>query len=243
MGAITYYYMQRARAGYKPFVREIPATKGLEYAVARATEMGRPVLYTPGRAGPIERPGIAYWTQSGLTILGYVARLCAEQKTALIVTVSHSSTLPLVQEVMHIACIEAGAPESEALMEAHYLSDEQFTDAAAYIGIMHRRQCAANIWMGSRGADGLIRAEAGSLIGAYNITVARLGIYPFAITMCDYYYIGEEVFAASARITGDPEALNTIMAGDVFRVILVAIMIVGLAATQAGVDIGGWFLM
>src|SRR5262245_12151252 len=41
-------YMSMAQSGKKPFVRRLAGIDAIEEAIARATEMGRPVLYVPG---------------------------------------------------------------------------------------------------------------------------------------------------------------------------------------------------
>ena len=50
--AIVYYYLRRARAGLPiPEIRKIPGLEAVDEAIGRATEMGRPVHFTPGSVG------------------------------------------------------------------------------------------------------------------------------------------------------------------------------------------------
>ena len=49
---------------------------------------------------------------------------------------------------------------------------------------------------------------------------------PFFVAACDYTLIGEELFAASAYLSGSPEELGSLKGQDVGK-ILVAIWMVG----------------
>ena len=57
---------------------------------------------------------------------------------------------------------------------------------------------------------------------------------PFFVAACDYTLIGEELFAASACLSGDPKQLGSLKGQDAGKVIVMAGIILGaLTATMA----------
>ncbi|HPH71420.1 MAG TPA: hypothetical protein PK928_02935, partial [Candidatus Cloacimonas sp.] len=50
---------------------------------------------------------------------------------------------------------------------------------------------------------------------------------PFFITTCSYTLIGEEFYAASAYISRNPDLVSMLKASDYFKVIIVAVIIIG----------------
>jgi hypothetical protein len=62
---------------------------------------------------------------------------------------------------------------------------------------------------------------------------------PFFVAACDYTLIGEEFFAASAYLSGEPEQLGSLKGQDVGKVLVAALLIVGVTmATLAAMT--GW---
>lgn len=58
--SLLVFLMLRARVGKLPYIRRVAGLDAIEEAVGRATELGRPVFYVPGRTeintgGPLRR--------------------------------------------------------------------------------------------------------------------------------------------------------------------------------------------
>src|SRR5690554_6251231 len=135
--------VRRAKKGKKYFIRRIAGLEAIEEAVGRATEMGRPVHFSPGIAALSEET--AAQTLAGLAVLGYVSRLTAKYDTDLIVTNRMPEVLPISEEVVRQSYLTEGKPESYNPDNIRFLSDEQFAYAAGCMGIMAREKVAANI--------------------------------------------------------------------------------------------------
>ena len=57
---------------------------------------------------------------------------------------------------------------------------------------------------------------------------------PFFVAACDYTLMGEELFAASAYLSGDPKQLGSLKGQDVGKLIVMGAIVLGsLAATLA----------
>lgn len=78
--ATAAYYMSRAKTGKVPYVRTIHGLEAIEEAIGRATELGKPVFYVPGRT-EINTAGAAQ-NIAGLEILGHVAKMTATIQTS-----------------------------------------------------------------------------------------------------------------------------------------------------------------
>ena len=94
--------------------------------------------------------------------------------------------------------------------------------------MMVREKPAACFYMGAFFAESLILAETGNSIGAIQVAgTAMPSQLPFFVAACDYTLIGEEFFAASAYLSGDPDQLGSLKGQDVGKVIVAALVIVG----------------
>ena len=232
-GAICFFvilFIQLASRGRKLFVRKIAGLEAVDEAVGRATEMGRPVVFVPGI---MDLDNVQ--TLAGLTLLGYVSRTIAEYDAKLDVPVSRSLVMTTGREVVRQAYLEAGRPESYNEDIVHYLTDEQFGYVAGVNGMLLRDQPATCLYMGAFFAESLLLAETGNRIGAIQIAgTAMPSQLPFFVAACDYTLMGEELFAASAYLSGDPKQLGSLKGQDLGKLIVMAAILLGsLVATLA----------
>jgi hypothetical protein len=166
-----------------------------------------------------------------------VARKTAEYGTELIVPVRDSIVMTFAEEAVRGGCLDAGRPDAFVKDNIRYLSTEQFAYCAGVAGIMAREKPAANIMLGMFFAESLILAETGFLSGAIQVAgTAKQHQLPFFVAACDYTIMGEEFFAVTAYLTREPNLMGTIRAGDVMKVFLVGLLVLGvvLATLSAG---------
>jgi len=108
------------------------------------------------------------------------------------------------------------------------VSPEQFAYVAAVTGIMLRDRPAAHIFMGSFYAESLLLAETGFSTGAIQVAgTANVHQLPFFVVACDYTLIGEELYAASAYLSGEPRLVGSLKGGDYLKLAVIALMIIG----------------
>ena len=94
---------QRGRA---MFIRRIPGLSAIEEAVGRATEMGRPVFFSPGLND------INIVSLQALAILGHIVRTAARQATRVIVATASSTLLPVAESTTREAYAARNAGET-----------------------------------------------------------------------------------------------------------------------------------
>lgn len=231
IGILTIFAMERAkRVPEKITVRKIPAVDAFEEAIGRATEMDRPVFFTPGMSGLGSLP-----TLSALSILGYVARLTARYNVPIIVANRNWIVYQVAEGIVKQAYMAEGKPDQFAPEMVRYISSWQFGFTAGCLGIFQRERPAANFFMGYFYAESLELAESGYRIGAIQVagTTATVQL-PFFIAACDYVLIGEELYAAAAYVSRDPKILGVLYAHDLGKLLVIAITLIGALAITAG---------
>ena len=230
IGGAVIVYIELARRGKKLFVRKIAGLEAVEDAIGRATEMGRPILFIPGI---LDMDDVQ--TLAGITILGHVSRQIADYDTEIRMPVSRSLVMTAARETIKAAYQTAGRPDKYSDDMVEYVTDEQFGYVAAVDGIMVREKPATVFLLGAFFAESLILAETGNSVGAIQIAgTARPAQLPFFIAACDFTLIGEELFAASAYLSGEPKQLGSLKGQDVGKAIAMTAIIIGvISATIA----------
>mgnify|MGYP001347604159 CR=1 FL=1 len=219
-----------ARRGMPMKVRQIAGLASVEDAVGRATEMGRPCLFVPGILDMNDIQTIA-----AVTILERVGKTVAEYDARIEVPTSKALVMLAAREALQSAYASAGRPENFSADDVYYVTEEQFAYVGHLQGVMARERPAACFYFGGFFAESLILAETGNGIGAIQIAgTAQPQQLPFFVAACDYTLIGEEFFAASAYLSGEPDQLGTLKGQDVGKLIVAAGIVIGaVAATLA----------
>ncbi len=225
------YFIFSAKAGKNLYIRKIAGLESMDESVGRATEMGRPILFIPGTLDLDDMQTIA-----GLTILGKLAQKVAEYDTKLIVPVCRSMVLSTAKEVVKEAYLKAGRPDAYNPDSVFYLTDDQFGFVAGVDGIIVREKPAANFFLGAFYAESLILAETGFSSGAIQTSgTAMPSQLPFFVVACDYTLIGEELYAASAYLSKDPQQLGSLKGQDLGKALFIIVLLSGVILEMFGI--------
>jgi len=218
-----------ARRGRALPIRDIPGLSAFDEAVARATEMGRPSLFTTGGVCDPRRVQL----YASMPLLRRVAALSGELGNRLIVPVAYAETLPVHANATRDGYIDAGALGNYRSDDVRYFPGGQFFFAMATMGWMLKEQPAACFYFGWWEADSLMLAETGQTINALQIAgTDQLYQVPFFVVACDYTIIGEEFWASSAKMSGEPGLLGSLGAQDLFKLAILALMVIGMLLCQ-----------
>jgi hypothetical protein len=107
-----------------------------------------------------------------------------------------------------------------------------------------RLRPAGNIMIGPFWAESMMFAESFDRVGAMQIGgTARLYQIPFFAALCEYVLIGEEMFAAGAYVSGDPQQVGSIAAQDWYKLAALVLGILGALLATAGVTVIGDLLI
>ncbi len=218
---VVLWMMSRRGSSFTP--RQIPGLRAVEDAIGRATEMARPVLYTPGWGGDIQRPT----TIASMNILSQVAEKTAQYDCSLIYPTHDPVIQSVAQEVVSESYARSGFADRYRQEDIRYVSSSQFGYAAAVEGIITRTQPAAIFLLGTFEAESLILAETGNSVGAIQIAGTDSTIQlAFFIVACDYTLIGEELFVASGYLSGDKAILASVRAQDMLKIAIAAFLLI-----------------
>ncbi len=228
---LVLYYMYMAQSGRKPFVRRLAGIDAIEEAIGRATEMGRPVLYVPGITDIDDMQTVA-----GLVILESVARMTARYETPIRVPVAYPIPFTIAQEMVRSGHLSAGRPDTYDSNSVTFVSPQQFAYVAAITGIILRDRPAAHLYMGAFFAESLLLAETGFSTGAIQVAAtANVPQLPFFVVACDYTLIGEELFAASAYLSGEARLVGGLKGADMLKVAIVLVVLTGCVLETFGI--------
>ena len=213
-------------------IRPILGVARIDEAIGRATEMGRPVHFATGDASNLYTalgPGVI----AGLSVLDYVARLCARRGTKLICAVGGTSAagadeIPLMHEIVKGAYVAEGKESEYTLDMIRYISPEQQGYVAGVIGLFLRERPAANICIGPWAGAAVPIGEYGVRVGALQIGGStREGMTALFFILYDYALLGTEIYAAGATLSKDPAQIASFTAEDVGKIISIALIIIG----------------
>lgn len=223
------YYMRRRKL---PYIRRVAAIDAIDEALGRSTEMGRPILCSYGRGG------FAYSVIAAMSVLGHVARIAAETDTRLLVPTGGSHTGYLTRElavdIVRSQYQMAGKPEMFNMDDMPFLSGEQYSFTAGYIGMIVRERPGAVIMTGGHSSEAMNIAEMSNLVGALTITSGTY-VSNMAALACasDYIMLVDEQPAAGAYLSRDPEQLATIRVIDIYKILSLVLIVVGLIILNA----------
>jgi len=210
------------RKKFIPPVRRIRGVDMVDEAIGRSIEMGRPMVMTVGS------PGIGPLLLAVMGIMGHIARAAAKFRQRFFVPQNDVTVMALVSEYLNEVYRDAGRPELFRMEMTPYLSDQQFSYASGYMGLVHREKAGACFLIGSFAAESLILAEAGQQIGAMQVSgTVDYSQIPFLITSTDYTLVGEEVYAAGAYLSDDPVQKGSVAGQDAAKAVLIALFLTG----------------
>lgn len=212
----------RARMGQKLYLRKINGLSAIDDAVGRATEMGKPLLYSFGMAG------FGIVGLQSLAILSYVANKSAMYGSELISAYADSMLFAAGDEVTREAYEENDASDLYNPRNSRYLSENQFANTSSVVGVIYREKPASIIYMGFFAGEALILTENGQASGAVQIAGTPETIQvPFFLASCDYTIMGDEYYAAAAYLSGEPTMLGSLVGQDFSKLLLVLFIVLG----------------
>lgn len=206
------------------YIRPIAGINAIDEGIGRATEMGKPILYVCGLGDAAQAATIA-----AFSVLGRVAQKAAQYQSKLMVPCYDPIVFTICQDVVKGAYLNAGRPEAYNEKDVFFVTQDQFPYIAAVNGIMLRERPATNFYIGQFFAESLMLAETGFQAGSIQIAgTDQLIQMSFFIVACDFTLIGEEMYAASAYLSKDPQQVGSIKGQDWGKVVFGALSVLGM---------------
>jgi hypothetical protein len=207
--AVYAFVIKRAKDGKVPEIRMLPCLEAMPEAIQRAAEMGTSIHFATGNRG-LDHPE-APVAVAGIAMLGYAAELCGRYKVPIHYTCIWGYMIPIAQDTIRRGYELGGNPEMYSDDMIEYTGNDQRAYGACL--------------------------GAGAVIGAMQLAgTSRIYYQPFMVATCDYSFIGDELYAAAAKIGDVPEELAIIQAIDITKAISIILLVLSVILTVAGTD-------
>lgn len=224
------------RGTFKPRLRRLPALDAIDEAIARSTEMGRPVHFTTGYAGG--RGAREQIMIAGLGVLQNVAQRCAENNTKLINTCAFGDLMPIADEAIRTGALRAGRPEWYNPDMNRFISQERYSYAMGVVGILERERPGASFLIGNVWMEALIMTEPGAALNIFQVSgCTEFAALPFLIASTDYVLISSEIYSASAYITGNEVLTGAFVGEDFGQLYHIFLLLLGVLFAFMGQDV------
>jgi hypothetical protein len=218
------YNVRRYKDAKDTYVRRIPALDAVEEIVDRSVEMGRPVHISPSMKF------INYQMVPALDMISHVANLCASKGCRLFATTMLPEVVPVLQDLLRIGYVKAGNPEAYNPNDVRFPTGEANAYVTAVSSLVEEENCAGNMMFGyTTGAVFVYFARARTLLKDVMQVggTGHIGDVVHMIAGCDYFLIGDELFAASAYLNREHNLLAAMRTQDVFKLALIGLTLIG----------------
>lgn len=224
-----FYFLYRApRSDARPRLRPISAYDSLKKLLSRAAETGQAVHVSVGTAG-ISGAQTSE-TLAGLYTLEFLADRAANSDIPPLVTVTEPTALPAALDQLRRAYERQGYPEEHSFAHARFIAppvnNSAMPYAAGVMDILNHEPVTANVMVGSFGDEYLLMTEPGAQRNAVQIGgSSNVQVLPLTYLTMTEPLLGEEIFASGAYLLERVGHYTSLIAQDVFRLFLVALVI------------------
>jgi len=231
-----YYYNKIALAGKLPPLRKIPAIEAITEGVGKSIEENKPVHYAMGASGGQLYSQLVSMTIVALAFLHYIARLCAKYGAKLIVHMPYQAeSIPLIEAMVRDGYKVEGKPELFDISCLRYHGYGALTWTQSVTASYDAEGVGLNLSIGIFYSDCPISLEMAKIKGGLNVggTGRWIMVYAFAM-MCDYVFLGQEIYTAGAIISQNPYLLSGVFVEEVGKYYSYILLILGFIAAALG---------
>jgi hypothetical protein len=223
----------RAHRGASFHLRPIPAYDLIRRQAGQAIETGQRLhlsLGTGGMGGADTAASLA-----ALPILGLLADPVAIQDAPPMVTVADATLLPVALDATRRAVqrSRSSLPHDAAMLVA----PRPLAYAAATGTLLRDHKPTANVAIGAFGSEVVLMLHAGEEAGVTQIAGSAdpVGQAVMTVSAGAPVIVGEEIFASGAYVCHEPSHIASLMAQDVWRAVVVGVIVVGVILRTLGV--------
>jgi hypothetical protein len=235
---LTFAYLYLAVKGkLKDPIRMLPQIEAISDGVDKAVEEGKYVYVTPGNVAYLSGQ-YSTMTIAGMNVLRYTARLCVRKGAKVrFMAPQNAETVPLIDGIFKEVCVAEGHPEAYSRDEIRYYGASEASWATGAGADVASSGASLVVLAGACSSSENTMQEEALLQNALIIggTPRYTMNHAYAI-MADYPLFGDDVYAAGAICSGDPEVQSSLLAGDITKLGLIAALVVILVLTLAGVN-------
>ena len=239
MTIMTQYYLKKAVDGTLPKLRTIPAIAAIEEGVGKSLEENKPVHYAMGASGGQLYSTLVSMTLTSFAFLKYIASLCARLGSRLIVHMPYQTeSIPMIEGMVREGYMIEGKEDEFRLEDLRYYGRGALTWTQGVTASYAQEGVGLNLSIGIFYSDCPISLEMAKIMGGMNVggTGRWIMVYAFAM-MCDYVFLGEEIYAAAAIVSQNPTMLSGIFVEEMGKFFSIGMTILGVILALAGLNI------
>jgi len=246
LAAVSYIELVKAsKPEYKPFMRKIPAIEAITEGVGKSVEENKPVHYAMGASGGQLYSNLVSMTLTALAMLNYIAKLCARYGARLIVHMPYQSeSIPLIEAITEEGYKHEGKPEMFKREDLRYYGTGALTWTQGVTASFAEEGVGLNLEIGIFYSDCPISLEMAKIMGGMNVggTGRWIMVYAFAM-MCDYVFLGEEIYTAGAIVSENALMLSGVIIEEWGKYFVFALTAIGLILLVFGANVASIFSM
>jgi hypothetical protein len=223
-----------ARRRPRNYLREIPAFEKLGRAVGLAVEAGQRLHLSLGRGGIDGVQGASALV--GLSVLERIARAASVSDRPPVATSGEATEALLSQDTLRGAYRDIGEAGQYDPDSGRLTGVTPFSYAAGVMPVIFDQQVSANVLAGHFGSEVALITDAGERSGS--LTLAGSDSIPgqaILYATAQEPLIGEELYASGAYIQAGPTHAASLRVQDIFRWILVLVILAGAVMKFFGV--------
>jgi hypothetical protein len=232
------YFLYRARrSGSRPQLRSIPAYDSLKKILSRAAETGQAVHVSVGTGG-VSGTQTAD-TMAGLATLEFLADRAANSDIPPLASATEPTSFPAVLDQLRRAYERQGYPEEFRLDQARYIAPPVQGSAMPYAAgvadILRNEPITANVMVGAFGDEYLLITEPEAQRGRPQIGgTSNPNVLPLTYLTMNEPLMGEEIYGVGAYLLDRVGHYTSLIAQDVFRVVLIVVVLAIVIARSLG---------
>lgn len=233
-----YYYNKVALAGKLPPLRTIPAIGAITEGVGKSIEENKPVHYAMGASGGQLYTQLVSMTLVALAFLNYISKLCAKYEAKLIVHMPYQAeSIPLIEAMVRDGYKSEGKPELFDPGCLRYYGYGALTWTQSVTASYDTEGVGLNLSIGIFYSDCPISLEMAKIKGGLNVggTGRWIMVYAFAM-MCDYVFLGQEIYTAGAMVSENPLMLAGVFVEEVGKYFSYILLALGFIIATMGVS-------
>lgn len=215
----------RGRKGTLPAARQLSAFQDLPGEIGYAAEGGGTIHMALGSGGLAGENAIT--SLAALQALDALADIAVLYNAPPIITVGDATLLPLAQDVMRRAYERHGLSKRYDPALVRFVAPSPVAYAAGAANVAAAEGVTTNVMMGAFGSEVSLIADTGArrdLVQPAAVAApdAIGALYPATERLA----VGEELYTAGAQLSRERRYLASLIAQDVFRIILALIILV-----------------
>lgn len=233
---ILYFLFRAFVMGKIPTLRRLDAVDQIKEIIGRCVENGRPIWYMMDMVN-LEVPYFLVSTVAALQTLSYTARHVAKLGAELFVPVNQGLAFSVTSDIVEEAYIAEGKKD-------HFVSNETVkylaggADRPYILNHMVSENIGGAIFLGMWYHKAILFTETAARQGAITLGgTDDTANFAFMVAVCDYWVLGEEMYALGAYVSGDPRISASIAGQDFGKYLAIILVIVGSLLATFGVDL------